>query len=430
MKKRILFLVALCLLLLTRASAQNYKIQTDSIVEAMTDKDMKNWKIPDYQICFDSLLNYVDHIYGGGTESVGTMSRWVSVPVSGSDDQLRKTTSHIISKLSRFPHLQEYREHIDDGTSLRGRYIVKLRPERGDTSVYALLKYDRQLLILKISCNEALRIPSGTSVSTTSSNEEELSVWRMLRDEFYFNCKYTNNTAQIKYTFFNYKPSGKWSFTTTPAPRTGSEVKGEILRINDENGFWLSRIRKQMELAGKEKGTINGVFQNKNQVARDDTCHYYYACRTLSNGLSEFIGGSHEDSITYLIRATSEDPGLCMHAWGKFNFMSEEESKAEVSKNRVFFGVWVHDEVTDKLLNTAKLSILDDDGKVVNTDEPYVHTVTRWGEEYRYICYALRREHYIIKVEADGYEPAYGELTIKPDQSGEQIHIYIKPKNK
>ena len=119
-----------------------------------------------------------------------------------------------------------------------------------------------------------------------------------------------------------------------------------------------------------------------------------------------------------------------MHAWGKFNFMSEEESKAEVSKNRVFFGVWVHDEVTDKLLNTAKLSILDDDGKVVNTDEPYVHTVTRWGEEYRYFCYALRREHYIIKVEADGYEPAYGELTIKPDQSGEQIHIYIKPKNK
>ena len=74
----------------------------------------------------------------------------------------------------------------------------------------------------------------------------------MLRDEFYFNCKYTNNTAQIKYTFFNYKPFGKWSFTTTPAPRTGSEVKGEILRINDENGFWLSRIRKQMELAGKE----------------------------------------------------------------------------------------------------------------------------------------------------------------------------------
>ena len=90
--------------------------------------------------------------------------------------------------------------------------------------------------------------------------------------------------------------------------------------------------------------------------------------------------------------------------------------------------MWVHDEVTDKLLNTAKITIVDKDGQVVSINEPSAFSVLRGKSIWRYYCSALRRDYYKVNVEAEGYEPAYGELTLQPDEPEKQIHIYLKPK--
>jgi len=183
-------------------------------------------------------------------------------------------------------------------------------------------------------------------------------------------------------------------------------------------------------MAGREQGTVYGTFHNLDQTFRNDSCEYHYACHTYSNGLVDFIGAVHEDSITYLIHATNEDPGICVGGWGKWIWMSEKEHWAELAKTRVFLGVWIHDASTDKLLNTAKIATMDKNGKVVDVSEPRVNSITRGGEQYRYFCSVLRRDYYKIKVEAEGYESAYGELTLQPDEPEKQIHIYLKPKAK
>lgn len=423
-------IMAFGLLMLLPASAQNYKIQTDSIFETMFGK-IREENIssePRYMVCADSLVDYIYRHYGG-SKMWGTFRCQISSPVEGDDDKLRQVTSHIIDELSRFPHLQRYSEQIDDGTSLRGRYIVKLKPEGSDTSAYAFLKYDRNLIVFRQSHNERLKTPShAVSVNSTTA-DEELSLWRDLRDDFYDNCMLSEANLQVKIQFSKFDgKERKGCYVSNPAPKDGTRFKKILLRFDDKDFISFNIIRKKMNVAGREQGCVSGVFRNDNLFYGKDTCEYYYACRTFPNGLAEFIGATHEDSVTYLVHATSEDPGMYIGAWGKTDFMPREEITKERIKNRAFLGVWVHDEVTDKLLNTAKITIVDKDGQVVSINEPSAFSVLRGKSIWRYYCSALRRDYYKVNVEAEGYEPAYGELTLQPDEPEKQIHIYLKPK--
>ena len=430
--KRFLTIWALGLLMLTPASAQNYKIQTDSMAWAMVKKsnaERERLK-PRYQICADSLLNYIRRHYGG-RPVWSSLSYQISAPVSGDDDKLRQITSHIINELSRFPYLQQYSERIDDGTSLRGRYVVKLKPEGKDTSAYVFLKYDRNLIMFKQSHNELLKTPSRTVSVSSTTVDDELSLWRGLIDKFYLYCIKNDVSLQTKIMLREYH-GGKQigCYVSNPAPQIGTRTKEELVRFDDKDSTCFYGFCNEMEMAGREQGTVYGTFHNLDQTFRNDSCEYHYACHTFSNGLVDFIGVAHEDGITYLIHATNENPGICVGGWGKLNWMSEEELNAEIAKTRVFLGVWIHDASTDKLLNTAKIRTEDKDGKVVDVSEPRVNSISRGGEQYRYFCSVLRRDYYKIKVEAEGYEPAYGELTLQPDEPEKQIHIYLKPKAK
>lgn len=429
--KRLFSILTLGLLMLTPVSAQNYKIQTDSMIDEMLKKDREEEEQlkPRYRICADSLLSYISREYGG-RKGWTSLSNQIAAPVSGDDDKLRRVTSQIISELSQFPYLQQYSEQIDDGNSLRGRYIVKLKPEGRDTSAYVFLKYDRNLLVFRQSHNEQLKKPSRTAAVSSTTADEELSLWRRLRDDFYLYCITENINVQVKIRFSIYSGREKQMncFVSSPAPEVGTRIKEELIRFDDKNSRLFSGFHNNMEMVGKEQGTVYGTLYNTDQAF--DSCAYHYACHTFSNGLSEVIGVAHEDSITYLVRATSEEPGIYVGSWGKWSWMSEEELRAEVAKMKVVLGVWIHDEATDKFLNTAKIVTEDKDGQVVDTTEPLVFPVVKGKEEYRYFCSVLRRDYYKIKVEADGYEPAYGELTLLPDETDKQIHIYLKPKEK
>lgn len=424
--KRTLSILSLGLLMLAPISAQNYKIQTDSMAKAMVEENHRTRKVASYRICADSLRRYIHSNYtNGGNMNGSSYSCQIIAPVCGSDEKLRRVVSNVIDELSRFPYLQKYSEQIDDGATFRGRYIVKLRPELRDTSAYFFLKYDRNLIVLNQSSDIKLKMPAKTIAAPRSTTSDEvLSVWKSLKEHFYITA---HSDAMIGSN--GYSAKSKYFYVTNPAPSEGAETCIERLRVDDKDKRQWSLLHSFMELAGKEESTAYGMFHNESLAFRKDTCEYYYACHTYPNGLSEFIGIAHEDSVTYLVHANSSEPGLCVGNWGKQIWLSEQEFKDEVMKERVFLGVWVHDEATDVLLNTAKVTTLDADDNKVDLTEPIVNNTSAYGGTYRYFCSVLRRNYYKIIIEAEGYEPAYGEMTVQPDEQQKQIHIYLKPKS-
>ena len=423
--KRLLTIWILGLLMQIPVSAQNYRVKNDSIFDAEIDRFMNAPK-PAYLLCIDSLMQYIKDNYGDKTKCTSSsLYKQVTAPVSGSDERLRQLTSHIIKQLSRLPSLQQYSELKDDKNYLQGRYIVKFRPEGNDPSAYAFLKYDRNLILLRYSRNQALESPKK-AVLTPSPVDEELSLWHQLKSRFEIICM---GDIDVKYQFRSYRGGPKAFFLTTPAPTINSRTKMELLRVKDKDAFQFNFLCGYMELAGREEGTINGKLTNDNRfLIKKDTCQYFYACHTFSNGLSELIGVTHEDSITYLVRATSEKPGLCVNDWGKTNWMTPEEIKAMTISDYRQLGVWVYDAETKKSINKAKLTTTDDEGNVLDLSEPYPDTP--WAGEllYRYHCVVQRQSHYIVKVEADGYETAYAEITLSDDEESQQIEVYLKPK--
>ena len=422
MKKKTISLMVLCLLFLNLMQAQNYRVITDSIFDAQNEV-IHQLPTPSYRICADSLIKYVNRYYDG--KCIYTTSyRQVSAPVSGSDEKLRMVIAHIIGELSHFPQLQQYSERIDDGTSLRGRYIAKLHPEGNDTSAYVFLKYDRNLLVLIQSSNDNLK-----STAKTTATDESLSLWRKLRDDFYGTSIISNCNVQVKFEFRRYIPGSAAIYLTNPAPANGSKMKYELIRIDDKYTHIFRSFRDYMELAGREEGTVNGLLHNSGTLI-PDTCKYYYACHTFPDGLTEFIGVTHEDSITYLTHATSEMPGLVVNSWGKYDWMTEEESKALWKDKYAQLGIWVYDADTKKSLSTAKITTLDSEGNIIDFRTPRVQTP--WKDEpfYRYVCTVPKRDYYKIKVEAEGYETGYGEIQITQGEEPKQIEVYLKPTHK
>lgn len=429
MKKRTLSLIALGLLLLTPAQAQNYRVLNDSIFMANIIAH-RNAPEPRYRDCTDSLINYVVQNYGGhGAYSSDYLQ--ISVPVSGDDEKLRRVTAHIIGELSQFTHLQQYSERIDDGTSLRGRYIAKLQPECGDTSAYVFLKYDRNLLVLKQSSNISLQMSSRTKAafSTTNTADESLSIWQELREKYYQLGYWINGNDRIMFSYRIYESGGESLYITNPAPVSGSKTRFELIRKDDKNKYVFNNFRNKMELAGKEEGTTYGLLHNSGTLF-PDTCKYYYVCHTYPNGLAEFIGITHEDSVTYLMHATSETPGLIVNRWGKTNWMTEKEATDFYNQHRAFLGIWVSDANTKKSLNTAKLTTLDSTGNVIDYKEPMANRIAKNRPVYRYLCIVQPRNYYKIKVEAKGYETGYGEIWVKDGQEPDQIEVFLKPKKK
>ena len=436
MKQRILSLVAFCLLLQIPTQAQYYRVMTDSTFEANI-KALRRLPTPSYRICADSLIEYVSRNYESNRFS-RTEYTQVSALISGCNEQLRQVTAHIIDKLLRLHCLEQYSEQIDDGKTLRGRYIAKLQPEGNDTTAYVLLKYDRNLLVLKQSSNDNLKLPQRTQEATAkqvdgtnwgANAEESLSLWRQLRNEFYGISIIENCNVQVKYMLRTYEPGGVGIYLTNPAPTAGSRMKFEMMHIDDKYTHQFRHFLEQMELAGKEEGTVNGLLHNTLPVI-PDTCQYYYACHTFPDGRAEFIGVTHKDSITYLTRATSETPGLVVNPWGEYSWMTREELKAIWKDKYTQLGIWVFDTDTKKSLNTARLMTLDSEGQAIDSRPPQAFPFKRNYPLYRYMYTVPRRDYYKIKVEADGYETGYGEIWIKDDKDPEQIEIFLKPKTR
>lgn len=424
--KRLLTIAALGLLMLLPASAQNYRVKTDSIFEAEM-QSLANAPKPSYLLCLDSLMAYVRDNYGDKAKCVSSsLYKQVTAPASGDDEKLRRVTAHIIRQLSHFPHLQNYSERIDDENNLRGRYIMKFHPEGRDTSAYAFLKYDRNLVVLRYSRNEALKTPSKSAPSR-SPIDEELSLWHQLRNCFDMICM---GDIDVKYEFRSYRNGPKPFFLTTPEPAINSRTRMELLRAYDKEAFGFNTLLRAIESASLEEGTACGKLANDNRfLINRDTCQYYYACHTFADGLSELIGVTHEDSITYLVRATSQKPGLCVNDWGKTSWMTQEEIKEAFITDYQQLGVWVYDAETKKSINTAKLTTTDEEGNILDLREPFPEEPWKGGLIYRYHCVVQSRPHYIFKIEADGYETAYAEMTLQ-DAEGQQIEVYLKPKKK
>ena len=419
--------------MLTPASAQNYRVLTDSIFNTYISVQNETSE-PVYRNCFRHLKDYIRSNYGGqeGWTIMSGNAQQISAPVSGDDDKLRQVTSYIIDQLSRYPYLQQYSERIDDGHSLRGRYIIKLSPEESDTSAYVFLKYDRKLLVLRHSWNQSLRMPTNGASSKTNPADEELSLWRKLRDDFYFTTMNGKKNVDIKYLFRTYRTGGKGFYITNPAPDEEQKTKMELVRIDDIDSTFFYKICKDIELAGREEGTIIGQKKHDSwftQSTNNSSLHHY-ACHTFPNGLSEFIGIVYEDSVSFLIRATSEQRGLIVNSWGKTNWMSENEINAMVLKENCYLGVWVYDAVTKKSMNNAKVTTLDDEGNVIDHREPIIETPWKGKSYYRYFCFVPRRSHYKFKVEAEGYETVYVEMILKEDETQKQIEVFLKPKAK
>ena len=280
-----------------------------------------------YEECMDSLITYVLHRYGGTSRYFGSTTHELSSPVRGDDDKLRMVSSHIVERLSVLNSLQAYSEHIDDGQDLRGRFIMKLKPEGNDTSAFVLAKYDRRTIILKLLRNKSINLPAATGndhkVANASDDifdstiSRELTTWKDLRREFYHASMAGYREVHVKWSHYSYEAEDEYKlFVTTPAPDKYALSKQELIQLEDSVKWAYENMCFSINIAGQEEGSAQGVLSNPNPDMKDN-CEYHYAVHTMPNGLTEFIGVTHEAGVTYLVRATSEEPGLCVWPWGK-----------------------------------------------------------------------------------------------------------------
>ncbi len=319
--KRILSIIVLGLMAWTTAFSQGTPQQDQKFKESSAEPAMS------YQACIDSLITYVSHRYGGTSRWTGLSMHELSSPVSGDDNKLRKVSSHIAERLSTLNCLQAYSERIDDGQDLRGRFIMKLKPEGIDTSAYVLAKYDRRTIILKLLRNKSITLPAATGSANKATNASddmfnsaigrELTAWKDLRRDFYHASRAGDREVHVKWSHYSYEAEDEYKlFVTTPAPDKYALSKQELIQLEDSDKWAYENICFTINIAGQEEGSSQGVLSNPNPDMKDN-CEYHYAVHTMPNGLTEFIGVTHEAGITYFVRATSEEPGLCVWPWGK-----------------------------------------------------------------------------------------------------------------
>ena len=415
--KRIFSMIVLALMAWTATFAQNTP-RLDQILN-----ESSKAPVTTYDECMDSLITFVLHRYGGASHWIGLTTHELSSPVRGDDNKLRMISSHIAEHLSVLNCLQAYSERVDDGQDLRGRFIMKLKPEGNDTSAYVLAKYDRHTIILKLLKNISIILPAATGnankVSNTSGDilgsaaSRELTAWKDLRRDFYSESMASNRNAQMKWTLGYYDAEDEYAlFVTTPAPDRLTQSKQELVQLNDSDKMSFERMCFVINIAGNEEGSSQGVLSNPNPDMKD-SCEYHYAVHTTPNGLTEFIGVTHEAGVTYLVRATSEEPGLCVWPWGKTAWVQEEET----NKDEAGVGVFVIDDEANQTIKDARLTFYEPDKKtVIKTNKSKVQAIDGIGKIHRHTSWLPIRKRYIVKVEADGYETAWGEIALNEEK--------------
>ena len=95
--------------------------------------------------------------------------------------------------------------------------------------------------------------------------------------------------------------------------------------------------------------------------------------------------------------------------------------------NEVALGVFVRDTGSQATLNTAAVSILDADSNLL-ISVPKPHRVFKDRDVFRYPARVTRKEKYIIKVIADGYETKYQDLFVKNTERIKQTDVFIMKK--
>ena len=418
--KRIFLVIAFALTASLTTIAQTPR------VDQMIMNSSSPWTATSYRACVDSLSTYILKRYGGMRKQSYAADE-VTAPVKGSEEKLREVSSHIVNRLSSLNSLQTYSERIDDGNELRGRLILKLHPEGEDTTAYIFAKYDLITIIVKLLTDKAIDISANPRNTNRSWKEDELSLWKKLRKEFYGLGSNVDRNVQMKWNigaFF--KDDGTPFFVTTPAPEQGNEMLWQFVQINDSNKWEFNSTLHLLKLAGKEDGSTYGVLTNKASGA--DSCHYYYASRTKPDGQSEMFGVTHEDGISYFIRATSEEPGLFAIPWGRTLWEKNQESEND---SLTVIAVYVIDETTNKTIKDAKLTFMKPDRKTVIETKDY--RVAPMGRDiYRHGCWLPPHDRYILKIEVEGYKTEWAEIT--PDKEVEkgkfsaQIEVGLQPK--
>lgn len=400
--------------------------QTPRVDQMMKERVSLPWTGTIYRACVDSLSTYILKKYGGMHTKSYAINE-VTAPVKGSDEKLREVTSHIVNRLSSLNTLQTYSERIDDGNELRGRLILKLRPEGEDTTAYIFAKYDRNTIIVKLLTDRAIDISTNPRNTNRSWKEDELSLWKKLRKEFYGLGSNVDRNVQMKWHIVNLNKNDEdHFFITTPEPKQGSEVIWQFLQTNDSSKWEFESTKDLLELAGKEDGSTYGVLTNK--ALRADSCHYYYASRTKPDGQSEMFGVTHEDGISYFFHATSEEPGLFAIPWGRTFWDKNQESEYD---SLMVIAVYVIDEATNKTIKDAKLTFMKPDRKTVIETKDYL--VAHLGRDiYRHGCWLQPHDRYILKIEVEGYKTEWAEIT--PDKEVEKgrfnarIEVGLQPK--
>lgn len=422
--KHIFSTIVISLMAWTTTFAQNTPRLDQMLIES------SKAPVTTYDECMDSLITFVLHRYGGASHWSGLTIHELSSPVRGDDNKLRMISSHIAERLSVLNSLQAYSERIDDGQDLRGRFVMKLKPEGNDTSAYVFAKYDRRTIILKLLKNKSITLPATTGnaskVANTSGDilgsavSRELTAWKDLRREFYHESMGRN--VQVKWTHCSYDEQDEYKFfVTTPAPDDYALSKQELIQLNDSDKRAYERVCFAIEIAGQEEGSSQGVLSNPSPDMKD-SCEYHYAVHTMPNGLTEFIGVTHEAGVTYLVRATSEEPGLCVWPWGKPAWVQEEET----NKDEVAVGVYVIDDEANKTIKDARLTFYEPDKKtVIKTNKSRVWTVDGKGKIHRHVSWLPIRKHYMVKVEADGYETAWGEITLNEEKMQGRTEVLL-----
>lgn len=421
--KKMISITVLCLTAWTVSIAQNTP-RVDRIIA-----ESNSWSTSSYQACIDSLIPYIMHYYGGSFTYHNQTSE-LSAAVRGSDDILRQVTSHIADSLSALNSLQTYTERIDDGQDLRGRIIMKLKPEDNDSTAFVLVKYNRRTIQLKLCKNKVISLPTGSA--NTNNNppvlDEELTGWKTLRREFYDMSIMNGRGVQMKWTLYDYEEEDIEEhykfFITEPTPSRLARTKQELIQLNDSDRFAYNLLSFSLPVVGREEGSTYGSLTNPIQEL-NDTCHYVYACRTAPNGLSELIGVTHEAGITYLTRATSEEPGLCVWPWGRTAWAQAKENR----KEEVVLGVYVIDDETDKTIKDIQQTFYEPDRITIIERKPQrTNPIINNGGVFCHISWLPVRQRYMVKVEADGYETGWGEIILDEEKMQGRTEVVVHRK--
>jgi len=294
---------------------------------------------PSYQTFVHDSLEFMMEKYwgsyvtrGGNIEDIPHMTETHYVAdVDGNITELRQVVNKVCHKLEQLPYLQAYTERIDEANDLRGRYILKLKPEGQDTLVYFIFKYTPQLVTFKLSRNAGIDFSKSVPVKTTSKNDftdRYLSCWKELQHQFDFERQFVTDLSDQRYNGFWYQPDMHKDNPDIVVAFADPNQKEDVfytdvyrlkLDKNEYNSdsFLHYEYGRILKRAGSEEGcqygqkTIDGVT-------------YHYATRIENDGRRELYGIAIDEEYVYYLHVHYVNAGGAVWAWVK-NFERDDE---------------------------------------------------------------------------------------------------------